>query len=203
MKLPKQTGRFTLAVALAALLAGNARGAMLGADNSVNFGGSVQFDSLSLSSATTVEAWWSAIAPDLVTSGISRVQSISGGDFVANIEEGAIVDMRQPWVFGSGVSDLWEVGGFSFDLTSSNLDFQSGSFINISGSGVITGNGFDPTPGTWFFTAQLPEAGGRFSYSAGTTAVPRTATVPDGGATLGLLGIALGGIELLRRRRKA
>ncbi len=183
-------------------LATNASAAMLSADNSVNFAGSAQFDSTSLSTATTVESWWTAVAPSVVASGFSRVQSSTGAEFGATIVDGALVDMNQPWNIGSGVNDLWSVGGFTFDLTSSTLDFQSGSFLNASGTGWITGNGYDATPGSWWFTAQLPEADGRFSYSAGTSANPGS-NVPDGGSAFALLGLALGGMEALRRRRKA
>jgi VPDSG-CTERM motif len=71
--------------------------------------------------------------------------------------------------------------------------------IDITGTGTLTGNGFDPTPGAWEFTSQ--SALGRrhltFSFSADTSAVP------DGGSAVALLGIALVGVEALRRKFKA
>jgi hypothetical protein len=63
----------------------------------------------------------------------------------------------------------------------------------------IDGAGFDPTPGTWAFSTQ--SAGGisqaSFTFSADTAAVP------DGGPTVALLGIALGGMEAVRRMLRA
>ena len=67
----------------------------------------------------------------------------------------------------------------------------------ITGTGTLTGAGFDSTPGTWAFSAQ--SAGGihqaSFTFSADTTG----AGVPDGGTTVMLLGAALGALGLARR----
>jgi hypothetical protein len=179
-------------------LASSASAAMLSAGNSINFAGSAQFDTNSLSSATTVEMWYASLLGVAVPS-ISLVQSTSGPNF-GLIADGSVVAMNEPWNIGSGVDNLWSVGGYTFDLTDSTVSFQNGAFLAVSGVGVITGVGIDPTPGTWYFTAQLPEADGRFSYSAGTAVLP-TNNVPDGGSAFALLGLALGGMEVLRRRR--
>jgi hypothetical protein len=53
--------------------------------------------------------------------------------------------------------------------------------------------GFDPTPGTW--TVTLTQSGASFAF--GSTAAPN---VPDGGMTLMLLGSALTGLALIRRK---
>ena len=90
---------------------------------------------------------------------------------------GATVTMAAPWNFSSGpLPALWSVGGFTFDLTASSIVPQGNGFLNVSGTGTITGNGFDPTPGSWRFSTQNPPANGVFSFSASTTASPPTPT---------------------------
>jgi hypothetical protein len=80
--------------------------------------------------------------------------------------------MTAPWSFNSGLHPaLWSVGGFTFDLTASNIVTPQGNgFLNVSGTGTITGNGFNATPGNWKFSTQNPPANGVFSFSASTTA---------------------------------
>jgi hypothetical protein len=73
---------------------------------------------------------------------------------------------------------------------------QNADFLVIQGTGILSGNGFDPTPGTWSFTSQSPDAGGVFSFSASGG----FQAVPEGGTTLALLGVAFIGVELFRRR---
>jgi len=94
-------------------------------------------------------------------------------------------------------SGLWSVNGFTFNLTSSHVDFRSATFLAVSGVGIITGPaGFDSTAGAWAFTSQ--SAGGHngstFSFSA------NTAAVPDGGMTLALLGAGLVGLAAFRAK---
>ncbi len=87
---------------------------------------------------------------------------------------------------------IWSVGGFTFTATSfSNIDSVEGEF---DAYGVVSHTGFDDTAGTLEFTTQGP-SGTTVSFSA-TTVVP----VPAAGFLL--LG-ALGGLGLMRRRRKA
>jgi VPDSG-CTERM motif len=56
-------------------------------------------------------------------------------------------------------------------------------------SRAFSGNGFD-----WNFTVQGDPSNGVFSFSGGSEAIP------DGGATVALLGLALTGIEGIRRK---
>jgi VPDSG-CTERM motif len=85
---------------------------------------------------------------------------------------------------------------FTFDLLVSTIVFQGNGFLSVSGTGTISGNGFDPTFGTWSFSTQNPSSNGIFSFSAAGQAVP------DGGSAVALLGLALTGIEVLRRKLK-
>jgi len=122
------------------------------------------------------------------------VQSVSG-NFAYFVTAGDFVTFTPTWSFTSGpIALFWQVGGFTFNLIASNIVFQGGGFLSVSGTGTISGNGYTPTAGTWTFSAQDDPSNGVFSFSAGSEAAP------DGGATVALLGLALAGIEGIRRK---
>jgi VPDSG-CTERM motif len=159
----------------------------------INFAGSVQFNTNSLATATQVSRWFDIFN----NAGFSSVAPGGTGDF-AGIAPGTQATMAQPWIFNPSTPTpgLWSVGGFTFDLLSSTVVTQNAQFLSISGTGIVSGNGFDPTSMDWSFTTQ--SAGGRtrtnFSFSANGV------VVPDGGSAVALLGLALVGIEVLRRK---
>lgn len=152
----------------------------------ITFGGVVTYDTNSLATATRVNVWNSSF----VTS--------STGDFAAFTFTGEAVAMAAPWIFtpSTATPGLWSVGGFTFDLATSTVVSQSSTFLNITGTGTLSGNGFTPTAGTWSFTSS--STGGlqtTFGFTADTTG-----STPDGGMTVALLGIAFVGLEGLRRK---
>lgn len=165
-------------------------------NGNINLAGSVQFDTNSLGTATQVTTWFDIFN----NAGFSSVAPGGTGDF-AGIAPGTQATMAQPWIFNPSTPTpgLWSVGGFTFDLLTATVVTQNAQFLSISATGIVSGNGFDPTAMEWSFTAQ--SAGGRpgtiFSFSANGVAVP------DGGATVALLGLALTGVEVLRRKLKA
>ncbi len=157
---------------------------------SITFGGTVRLNGTP-ATATQVTSWSGfngAGAPFVTT---------SSGSF-SGIPASTIASFASPWNFNSGaVTGFWSVGGFVFNLSFSSIVAQGPGFVAVSGMGVITGNGFTPTSGTWTFTANDPSSGGpnpAFTFSAGTQAIP------DGGATVCLLGLGLAGVETLRRK---
>jgi len=156
----------------------------------VNFGGVATFDTTSLATAASVQVWNSSFV-------IS-----SSGDF-GGIAMFTPVAMAATWIFNPSTPTpgLWSVGGFTFDLLSSVVSSQSKFFLNITGFGILSGNGFDPTPGEWSFTSSSAngKSSATFGFQSNTTAAP----VPDGGATVLLLGLALAGVEVLRTKLKA
>ena len=120
------------------------------------------------------------------------VQSVSG-IFAAFANVGDPVMFSGAWSFTSGpIAMFWQVDGFTFNLIASNIVFQGGGSLFVSGWGTITGHGLNAT-GSWSFSAQDDPADGVFSFSA-------SSEIPDGGATVALLGLALAGIEGIRRK---
>jgi VPDSG-CTERM motif len=160
----------------------------------INFAGAVQFDTNSLATATQVVNWFDING----NAGFSSVAPGATGTF-AGIAAGTQATMAQPWIFNPSTPTpgLWSVGGFTFDLLSSTIVTQNASTLVIEGNGIVSGNGFDPTAMEWAFTTQ--SAGGRtgtiFSFSANGVN-----GIPDGGSAVALLGLALVGIEVLRRK---
>ncbi|HEX2750270.1 MAG TPA: VPDSG-CTERM sorting domain-containing protein [Verrucomicrobiales bacterium] len=183
-----KTRFLTILIGLLLLQAGINGAQAVPINGSITFSGGAVLNNTSVSSATQVTSWMTP-----------QVESRDGAfvPFVSLLDPVSIV---APWSFTSGfVDDFWTVGGFSFDLTSSSLIFQSGGFLNASGPGIMSGHGFDPTPGLWRFTAQDPSAGtpAVFSFSASTTAV---AQVPDGGSAASMLGLGLLSLGMVRRK---
>jgi VPDSG-CTERM motif len=159
----------------------------------IQFAGEVAFDTNSLATATRVVTWFDVFH----NAGFSSVTSASG-DFASFVSSGDQATMGAPWIFNPSTATpgLWSVGGFTFDLTSSVVVTQNATTLVIEGTGIVSGNGFDNTAMDWSFTTQ--SSGGKtrttFSFSANGVAVP------DGGSAVALLGLALTGIEVLRRR---
>jgi hypothetical protein len=121
----------------------------------------------------------------------------TSGSFTSVLTFSAVT-MNSPLVFSppTPLSPLWTVGGFTFNLLT--LTQQAGttpSSLTLTGTGTIVGNSFDPTSGNWIAT--FNSGGGTFSWSSSTS------SVPDGGSAVALLGIALAGVEVLRRKFKA
>ena len=70
----------------------------------------------------------------------------------------------------------------------------------VVGTGFVSGNGFDVTPGSWSFTSTQSNGGTSrlFSFAANTTAGGHPA--PDSGSTVALLGAALMTVAALRAK---
>ena len=162
-------------------------------NGTIDFAGSVRFDSSALQNTHRVVIWRDVFG----NNGFSNVANATG-DF-SSIALGTKATMATPWVFNPSTptAGLWSVGGFTFDLLSATVVTQTASFLNISGIGTVSGNGFEDTDATWAFTVQ--NAGGNhqfFSFSANLA----TQGVPDGGSAVTLLGIGVGVIGLIRHK---
>ena len=86
---------------------------------------------------------------------------------------------------------VWSVGGFTFNMSTVTINNQDATNLSLSGTGTVSGNGFDATSGTWEYTAQATEDTA-FSWSSSSlAAVPVPAAVwLFGSGLLGLIGVA-------------
>lgn len=135
--------------------------------------------------------------------------SALSGDYVGTA--GADVTMTPftwaPTTASTPINPLWSfaIGGltYSFDLSVLHEDFASTTGILLSGLGTahITGTGVDKmdTSGNWSFSAQSLDLA-TFTFSSTTAAAPQHG-VPDGGTTVVMLGSALLGLQLIRRKQ--
>jgi hypothetical protein len=113
------------------------------------------------------------------------------------------------WNFNTStpINGFWAVGGFTFQLLSSFIASQGSSggmaYLYVDGTGLVSGNGYTPTVMSFNLTSQDPIAGvnggvNSWTFSAsGATTIP---SVPDGGSTVMLMGLALTGVAWLRRK---
>ena len=161
----------------------------------IDFGGVVTFDTMSLATATKVNVWQPfQNGPN----GFSIVLQSSGN--FSSISSGTQAAMASPWTFNPSTAtpSLWSVGGFTFNLSSCTIMTQNTNFLDVEGVGTITStnSAFDPTPGTWSFTSS--DANGQnqssFSFQAHSAAVPEP-------SSLALFAIGAGGLVSSRKRR--
>ena len=106
------------------------------------------------------------------------------------------------------VSSLWSftLAGltYTFDLTGMTVNTYSPSFLDIKGTGTLNitgvGSSWNATEGTWTYQINSTDpngVGGVFSYQSSNT------PIPDGGMTVILLGAALSGFYLFRKKTLA
>jgi VPDSG-CTERM motif len=175
-------------------LAGVAQAVPISGD--ITFAGGVTLDTSSAGTATEVLSWTGP-------GGTGMPVVISDDGSFSSIAGGTSASFASPWHFNSGpLNDLWSVGGFTFDLTSSSIVFQGGSpaGVLVDGIGVISGNGLTAEAVTWSFSTSDPSAGDVFSFQV---ADGTTGAVPDGGTTAMLLGLGVLGLGLLKKQMLA
>jgi hypothetical protein len=117
--------------------------------------------------------------------------SVTMNPFTFNPLANPSIPVTPLWTFMSGLNT------YSFDLTVLSSRLQPGdNSLTLKGTGTLHITNFTDTPGTWIFTAN--QASDTFSFSSSNAAV-----APDSGSAVALLGIALAGIEGVRRALRA
>ena len=177
----------------------------------INFVGGVELNSSSSANATEVTSW-----SGFGGTGSPMVESADGS--FAGITPGTAANFTSPWFFDSGsVANLWSVGGFTFDLTSSSIVSQGTTVeggkavghVTVEGIGAIMGNGESAEAMTWSFSVNDPSAKGIFSFQVADGTVGSTpggggeTNVPDGGTTAMMLGLGVLGLGLIKKQMLA
>lgn len=90
------------------------------------------------------------------------------------------------------ITDVFVIGGWQFDMSSLVVNDNTSEILTMSGTGSLSGNGFDTTSVVWGFSGNTIGS----SYSMTITAVP----VP---AAIWLFGSGLFGLVGLARRKAA
>ncbi|HEX7860406.1 MAG TPA: hypothetical protein VF773_08785 [Verrucomicrobiae bacterium] len=131
-----------------------------------------------------------------------NIQVATGtGSYASSVGQiGTINDfVFEPLQLG-GVDPVWILlNGFAFNLQTVEKISRSSFSLAIQGTGVAydqAGN-YAPTPGTFSFSTQGNAKNTTFTFSAGSTSA---APVPDGGLTLGFLGLSLLGLVAMHRQ---
>lgn len=156
---------------------------------SIGFSGTAVLDTSDPNTASKVVSWGS----NTVGSASGTFASYGGG-----IPLGTQVNMDGPWNFHSTfVNNFWQVDGFTYNVWSTSVFAQGYGITKIFLQGNVSGNGFSSTPFAGWFQFSNPTSGGVYDFSENLTFSQST---PDGGATVLLLGAALSGLAVVRRR---
>ena len=176
----------TLSASLLILLVSTSASAKL-IEGVINFTGGAVVD-YSSSQVDTVDFYDTAI--------VNTTDNLTTGDFDGL--EGFDATFFDLDITTAVSSSLWTVGGFTFEITSLDLNEVIEKFgqtlTSIAGTGIIysTDSSFEATEGSWALTTN----GVSNEMSFSSTAVP----APAGAA---LLGLALLGFSFVRRDKKS
>ena len=165
----------------------------------------------SVSMSTTPGSSWTGDGGDvnsiasISNFGVSQVDAATLG-FAGLIPLGSVVIWGQPLAFASPAinNPLWSAGAVTFNLNADPLSvnrqdnaFPIADTLTLTGLGTLTAPGFDSTIGGWSWTGNMQTGESKFTFASTTQAAPPQ--VPDSGATVALLGLALSGLGFLRR----
>lgn len=162
----------------------------------IGFTGRATLDTPTAATATQVSTWYNPV-----------VNGTSGS--FGLIADGTAVTLSPMWNFNTSslVNPFWQVGGFTYSLASSSITSQGGvpnvsAYVDVAGTGTVSGNGYATTAMSWNFSVQGPKVTSgpetwTFSASAGTGAVP------DAASTAILLGGCFTGLVVFRKRQVA
>jgi hypothetical protein len=163
----------------------------------IGFSGSSVLDGSTASGSSEVLSW----GPSII--------SLNSGTF-ASLDPSSTVAFASPWFFdSSSLNNFWVVNDtvnnvtYKFNLSSSSVFSTSANSITIylAGTVISTALGLDPTAFTGNMTIQDPGVKGQVGYKYSESISFNS--VPDGGTTALLLGSALSGLALLRRKLSA
>jgi len=175
-----QSGRAVLQlVVLGLLLTGSSLANAALISGSMAVGGVFSTDGSDFETTTTI-TFDTVVAQE---DGLGDLSSILGGQAADSINNGTLT-IRPAF---SAQTDVFQIGGFQFDIDTLSIDFaMDTSFLAMSGTGTLSGGGFDSTAATFDFTSNPGS-----TYSLTIAAVPVPAAVwLFGSGLIGLIAVA-------------
>jgi hypothetical protein len=179
----------SLVVALTSVMAFNAGATPI--TGAISFSGTSISDIPNLTLATAFTGFSNVV-----------VSTTGGTGDYASVASGTPVTFK-PFTFSPALApnplvDLWKFssGGdiYSFDATGVSVTGKSQFTITMEGTGIAKIDGFDDTPGNWYFSANNAGGTATFSVSNDVKGVPEP-------ATLLLLGMGLVGLSGFARKK--
>jgi len=146
---------------------------------------------------------------DIITLTSFQIGGIPSGSFVGGMVTAFTpsITLNGPGGAPTFTQPLWTitVGShvYTFTSTADQTLLSTANINTIIGTGIVHDSlDGDTANGTYNLSFNVTQAGGAatftFNGTSGSTAIPRT--VPDGGTTVVLLGSALAGLGLIRRK---
>ena len=142
--------------------------------------------SLAYSTLTGGSAWSFDHGANTITVGDGEVDFVSG-DLAGYISLGDTIAALPTFTYDAFVPsvNIWNLGGFSFDLDSVTSYTQNPDNLYLTGMGTVSSAGFTDTTMEWTIS------GNQFTFAA--------ATVPEP-SVIALFGLGLLGLGLARRK---
>lgn len=144
-------------------------------------------------------------SPDAITITTASLNGVPTGSFVG----GVLTHFSSPIILNNPVNPtfgqpLWTITVgthvYSFTSTSDTTILDTANINTITGTGIVTDSSDgDSAPGTYNLSFNVTGAGGGVTLTWNGTA-GSTTPLPDGGTTVMLLGSALAGLGLIRRK---
>ena len=137
------------------------------------------------------------------TTALAWSSTVIGASSLSPVAASGSIAFTPNWIYSGSpvVASLFTVSGYNFQVLSDTVTQTptlAGYSLDIQAFGVLSGNGATPTSYIMEISTQDPNANGSWSIS-GSLFTP----VPDGGTTAMLLGMALSGVALLRKKLMA
>jgi len=169
----------------------------------IGFTGQLTLNSSSPATATAVTSW--------INTAVNGDSGVFGTGLFAIALNTPVLMTPLTWNFTTTtpIPNFWSVGGFTFELLSSFVLKQGATpgvngFVDINGTGIVSGNGYDPTVMSYNLTTSDPFAGsGPTTWTFQASGTSTGPNVADGSSTAMLLGLALTSVAWMKRKAVA
>lgn len=166
----------------------------------IGFTGQLTLNSSSPATATAVTSW--------INTAVNGDSGVFGSGIFSIALNTPVMMTPSTWNFTTTtpIANFWSVGGFTFELLSSFVLKQGATpgfngFVDINGTGLVSGNGYDPTIMSYNLTTSDPFAGsGPTTWTFQASGTSTGPSVADGSSTAMLMGLALTGLALIKRQ---